>query len=83
VLTLQDIRSLPPRKWPFTTAEQAMSPVSHLMSVSIQSQLWQTLEMMQAKGVSRVAIKEDDLVVGVLTQEQIQQYLQTRSRLGL
>ena len=83
VLTLQDIRSLPPRKWPFTTAEQAMSPVSHLMTVSAQTELWQTLEMMQAKGVSRVAVKENDQVVGVLTQEQIQQYLQLRSRLRL
>ena len=83
VLTLQDIRALPPRKWPFTTAEQAMSPVSYLMTVSPQAELWQTLEMMQAKGVSKVAVKEDEQVVGVLTQEQIQQYLQLRSRLGM
>lgn len=83
VLTLQDITALPPRKWPFTTAAQAMSPVSHLMSVSAQTELWETLQMMQAKGVSRVAVEEDGQVVGVLTQEQIQQYLQLRSRLGM
>ena len=53
------------------------------MSVSAQTELWQTLQMMQAKGVSRVAVEEDSRVVGVLTQEQIQQYLQLRSRLGL
>jgi CBS domain-containing protein len=83
ILTLQDIRALPPRKWPFTTAAQAMSPVSNLMSVSPQTELWETLQMMQAKGVSRVAVLENDQVVGVLTQEQIQQYLQLRSRLGM
>jgi CBS domain-containing protein len=83
VLTLQDIRALPPRKWPFTTAAQAMSPVSSMISVSAQTELWQALEMMQAKGISQIAVKESDQIVGVLTQDQIQQYLQFRSRLGM
>ena len=83
VLTLQDIRALPPRKWPFTTAAQAMSPVSSMISVSAQTELRQALEMMQAKGISQVAVKESDQIVGVLTQDQIQQYLQLRSRLGM
>ena len=83
VLTLQDIRAFPPRKWPFTTAAQAMSPVKRLLTVAAKTELWEALQRMQGNGVSKVAVEENGQVVGVLTQEQIQQYLQTRSRLGL
>jgi Zn-dependent protease/CBS domain-containing protein len=83
ILTLQDITALPTRKWPFTTAAQAMLPVSNLPPVSSQTELWQALQMMESKGVSKVAVVDNDDVVGVLTQEQIQQYLRMRSRLGL
>jgi Zn-dependent protease/CBS domain-containing protein len=83
VLTLQDITAFPSRKWPFTTAAQAMSPVSNLPSVSSQTELWQTLQMMETKGVSRFAVVDSDEVVGAITRDQIQQYLRVRSQLGL
>jgi predicted transcriptional regulator len=83
VLTLQDITALPARKWPFTTAADAMSPVSQLVSIPSQKELWQTLQFMERKGISKVAVEENGETIGVLTQEQIQQYLRMRSRLGL
>ena len=83
VLTLQDITTLPARKWPFTTAAEAMSPVSQLVSIPSQKELWQTLQFMERKGISKVAVEENGETIGVLTQEQIQQYLQMRSRLGI
>jgi Zn-dependent protease len=83
VLTLQDISALPTRKWPFTTAAEVMKPVSNIMSVSAQDELWQTLQLMERKGIPRVAVEANGEVIGVLTQDQIQQFLMMRSRLGL
>jgi Zn-dependent protease len=83
VLTMQDITALPTRKWPFITAVEAMKPVSKLLSISAQQELWHTLQLMERKGLSSVGVEENGEIIGILTQEQIQQYLQMRLKLGL
>jgi len=82
-LTLQDIAALPQRKWPFTQAGQAMSPVSRLPYVTPQTSLWEALQTMERKGVEQIAVQENEQLLGVITRDQLRNYLDLRTRLGI
>lgn len=82
ILTIQDIRQIPARKWPFTTAGQVMAPVSRLPQVSPDQELWQVVSFMQQQDTNGVAVVQDGRLLSVLTQNQVQQYLALRAQLG-
>jgi Zn-dependent protease len=83
ILTLQEIRALPQRKWPFNTAAQAMSPVTRLPHVTPQASLWQALQVMDSNEAGEILVEQHGEVLGVLTRDQIVEYLRLRNRLGL
>ena len=82
ILSLQDIREIPPRKWPLTPAGQAMAPVGRLPQVSPDDELFEVLRFMQQKEAAGVAVVLDGQLLSVLTQNQVQQYLAVRAQLG-
>lgn len=83
VLTLNDITALPQRKWPLTVAQQVMSPIHRLPQVSTRNTLWDALQTMDQSGVEQVTVQEEGRFLGILTREQVLQYMSLRTRLGI
>jgi Zn-dependent protease/CBS domain-containing protein len=83
MVTLQNISSVPQRKWPFVTVSQVMVPLSKLVSVTSNLELMTALRTMDEANVARVPVIERSEVVGILAREDILHYIRTRAELGL
>ena len=83
LVTLQNISSVPQRKWPFVTVSQVMVPLGKLVSVTPSLELMTALQTMDEANVARVPVIEGHEVVGILSREDILHYIRTRAELGL
>lgn len=83
LVTLQNISSVPQRKWPFVTISQVMVPLSKLVSVTPDLELMTALQTMDEANVARVPVVAESEVIGILAREDILHYIRTRAELGL
>lgn len=83
LLTLRDISAIPQSKWRFTTAGQAMVPLSRLARVEPTTPLLAALQTMDDADVAQVPVMQEDEVVGTLSREQVVHYVRLRAELGI
>lgn len=81
LLTLREISKIPQERWRFTTAEQAMVQIEYLAKVTPDIDLLTALQTMDDANVAQLPVLEDNVLVGILTREQILHYLRNRSEL--
>jgi Zn-dependent protease len=82
MLTLSDIRAIPERKWRFTTIRQVMQPFDRVIKVEPATELLAALQMMDQAKVSQLPVVDDNQVLGLLSRENIFNYLRLRNELG-
>ncbi|MSQ32695.1 MAG: site-2 protease family protein [Dehalococcoidia bacterium] len=82
MLSLRDIRSLPKDKWLTTNAGQIMTPVGKLPTVKIDEDAVSVMEKLESTGYSRLLVLENGVVMGIVTHESVQRWLQPRLMLG-
>jgi Zn-dependent protease len=82
MLTLSDIRTIPERKWRFTTIRQVMQPFDRVIKVEPATELLAALQMMDQAKVSQLPVVDDNRVLGLLSRENIFNYLRLRNELG-
>lgn len=82
MLTLSDIRTIPERKWRFTTTRQVMQPFDRVIKVEPATELLAALQMMDQAKVSQLPVVDDNQVMGLLSRENIFSYLRLRNELG-
>ena len=75
MLTLATIHQVPRSAWPTTTASQVMVPVPKLATIPPDAPLWSALEKMGREGVNQLPVVDGKGIVGVLSREDILQYL--------
>jgi Zn-dependent protease len=82
ILTLNDIKRQPAQKWRFLTTEQAMVPWECLAQVSPDTPLLEALKKMEESGLIQVPVVNGSRVEGLVSREQVLNYLRLRTELG-
>ena len=81
LVTLTDVQRVPRDRWEVRTAGNAMTPLDRLVTATPRSPLQPVLQAMAERDIHQVPVIEDGRLVGVLTRNQVIQYLQLRSEL--
>jgi Zn-dependent protease len=79
MITLRNISVIPQRSWRFVSVERVMVPMSRITNVAPETDLLTALQMMDAARLSQVPVLEEGKLVGVLTRDQIQNFVRTKS----
>jgi Zn-dependent protease/CBS domain-containing protein len=82
LLTLSSIRHIPRPDWTTTTAEQAMIPMDRVITIPASAELWTALEKMGRNGFNQIPVVDDGVVVGLLSREDIVEYLHVLRQLS-
>jgi Zn-dependent protease/CBS domain-containing protein len=83
VVTMGAIKSVPRKEWDYATVEDAMLAASDMVSVPPQMELVSALETMEEAHLPEVPVMEHDVVTGVLSRDEVIDYLRTRSDIGM
>lgn len=83
LLTLHHIRGVPREKWGTITAGEVMTPLSTMKRITPEAGLEKALDEMGADGVNQLPIVSDRKVEGMLSREDIINYLRTLQKLGM
>jgi Zn-dependent protease/CBS domain-containing protein len=83
LLTLYDVKEVPRDKWPTTTVAQAMTPAIEVKRVETGMELWEALAEMDRDGVNQLPVMTDGRCEGMLSREDVIDFLQRRRELGL
>jgi Zn-dependent protease len=83
VVTMGAIKSVPRKAWDYATVEDAMLAASDMVSVPPQMELVSALETMEEAHLPEVPVMEHDVVTGVLSRDEVIDYLRTRSDIGM
>jgi Zn-dependent protease/CBS domain-containing protein len=75
LLTLSAIRKIPRDVWATTTASQAMIPIADAVAIPGSAELWTAFEKMGRDGVNQLPVVEDGSVVGMLSRDDVVDYL--------
>jgi Zn-dependent protease/CBS domain-containing protein len=76
-LTLHNIRAIPREQWESTQAWQAMTPMDKVKVTNPKVELVKVLEEMGTDGVNQMPVMQDGQVEGMLTREDIINYMKT------
>ena len=82
LLTLSGIRQVPRDKWATTTAEQAMIPFASVVTIQAGAELWTALEKMGRDGVNQLPVVEGGAMVGMLSRDDVVDYLRVLQQLS-
>ncbi len=83
LLTLASIREVPRDHWATTTAEQAMIPFAKVMTIQAGAELWTALEKMGRSGVNQLPVVDDGNMVGMLSRDDVVDYLRVLQQLNV
>lgn len=83
LLTLHHIREVPREKWGTITAGEVMTPLSTMKRITPEAGLEKALDEMGADGVNQLPVVSDSKVEGMLSREDIINYLRRLQMLGM
>lgn len=83
ILTLNQIGSIPRRKWPFVTAKEAMQSLDAVETLEPGTDVWRAIRMMDELNLSMAPVVEEGQLIGVVSREEVTRRLQLRSELGM
>jgi len=83
LLTLHHIREVPRERWGTVTAGEVMTPLSQMKHISPEIGLEAALEEMGIDGVNQLPVMSDGQIEGMLSREDIINYLRTLQKLGM
>lgn len=82
IVTLADIRKIPPERWPFTTVSDIMTR-EPLYAVTLDEDLASALQLLAEHDVNQVMVMQDEHCVGLLRRSDIIRHMQITQELGL
>lgn len=83
IVTLQEIMAIPQARWRYITAQQIMVPLQRLAKVEADAELLTALEKLSNGETSHLTVMDQDMLVGVLSRDQVLRYLRLRTELGV
>ncbi|AUS99207.1 site-2 protease family protein [Nostoc sp. CENA543] len=82
MITLNQVRDIPRDEWTHRTVRETMIPTEQGLSANPEEPMPQILQKMQESGVRRVLVTQDGLLAGIITANDIANWLQRRRELG-
>ena len=82
LMTLHRIKEVPRSDWATTSAGQVMIPFEQLKRTAPEAELWTALQQMDRDGVNQLPVTRDNLVIGMLSREDVISFLRTLQELG-
>ncbi|HEX9973102.1 MAG TPA: CBS domain-containing protein, partial [bacterium] len=83
LLTLHQIKNTSREQWATMTGAQIMIPINEVKSVSPNEELEAALQEMDRDGVNQLPVMINSTVVGMLSREDVINYLRTLSEIGI
>jgi Zn-dependent protease len=83
MVSLKNINSVPRKEWDYATVGDAMVSTDRMVSVPPQMALVSALETMEEAEMREVPVMEHNVVTGVLSRDEVIDYLRTRSDIGM
>ena len=81
VATLAQIKKVPRQKWGWTPVNQIMTPLSQLKPVSPGEGAYSVLQRMVSEGQSLLPVVEESRLIGLVRQDSLLRFAQTRASL--
>jgi Zn-dependent protease/CBS domain-containing protein len=83
LLTVHRIKDVPQPEWPTTKAAQVMMSMDQIKRVGPDTELWPALEEMDRDGVNQLPVMVNSHCIGMLSRENVIDFLHTRRELGV
>jgi CBS domain-containing protein len=75
MLTLHGLQEVPKSEWPVKMVDQIMIPVSKVVTVGPDTELFEAIQEMDRDGVNQLPVLQAGQVLGVLTREDVISFL--------
>lgn len=82
IVTMSDLKKVPPEEWPATSAFRAMTPREKLHVVGPEDDLRKALEMMATHDVHQLPVMDGRSFLGFVTRADVLRLIQIRSEVG-
>ncbi|HEY6120662.1 MAG TPA: site-2 protease family protein [Pyrinomonadaceae bacterium] len=81
IITLNEIRSVPRARWPYTTVADVMLPLGEARTVGPNTPITEALELMASHDLNQLPVVADGVLTGLISRTHVLQLLQTRAEL--
>ncbi|WP_066378780.1 MULTISPECIES: site-2 protease family protein [unclassified Anabaena] len=82
IITLNQVKDIPREEWMYRTVKETMIPSEQGVTTRPEEQMTQVLQKMQDSGVRRVLVTQNGLLKGIITANDIANWLQRRREFG-
>jgi Zn-dependent protease/predicted transcriptional regulator len=83
MMTLHNIKEVPRDRWSTETVKEAMTPFDKLKWVRPDEELSSVLQILTQQDINQVPVIYDDKIVGMVSRENLLNFVHVRSRLGM
>jgi Zn-dependent protease/predicted transcriptional regulator len=83
LLCLTDIRNIARDRWQWTTAREAVPPLSDHYTIAPRADAWDALVRMSAENCGRLLVLENQALLGIVSRTDIMRLMRTRLELGV
>jgi Zn-dependent protease/CBS domain-containing protein len=83
LITPNEVKGITRSRWPYTTVNDAMRPLSQLRTVTPDTAAAEALELLARENIHQLPVVSDGRLEGIVTREHILQALLTRSELDM
>jgi Zn-dependent protease/predicted transcriptional regulator len=83
MMTLHDVKAVPREQWSTETVKEAMTPFDKLKWVRPDEELSSVLRILTENDINQVPVVYDDEIVGMISRENLLNFINIRSRLGM
>jgi len=83
LMTLHNIRAVPRDRWTTETVKSAMTPFDKLKWVGPDEELSSLMRLLQENDINQVPVVQDNQVIGMVTRENLLNFVNIRSGLGI
>jgi Zn-dependent protease/CBS domain-containing protein len=83
LMTLHNIKEVPREQWTTETVQQAMTPFDKLKWVRPDEELSSVMRILAEDNINQVPVVQDNKIIGMVTRENLLNFVHVRSRLGM
>jgi Zn-dependent protease len=83
MMTLHNVRSVPRERWATETVREAMTPFDKLKWVRPDEELTNVFRVLMENNINQVPVVQDGQIVGMVTRENLLNFMNVRSGLGI